>query len=153
MSLVRKLEAELELQYSSADKFFTLLSKEIYHTSKASSDKIQQIDVLQGDWETSGSVKLWSYTIDGKQEIFKEKVEVDEANKVVIMTAIEGHILEQYKSFKITHKAIPKSGGAADVLKITVEYEKLKPEDEPPTKYLDFILCVVKDVDVHLLKP
>lgn len=141
------LQAEVEIN-SSADKYFKLLSKELHHMPNASSDKIHTVDVHEGDWETPGSVKLWTYTIDGKQEIFKEKIEVDEINKSVTMIALEGHVMELYKSYKFTAKAIPK--GERCLVALNLYYEKLKPEVTPPQKYLDLLISVVKDVEVHL---
>ncbi|EEF27183.1 Major latex protein, putative [Ricinus communis] len=148
MALSAKLQVDVELK-SSAEKFFKLLSKQIHQIPNASPGNIHQVDVHEGDWETAGSVKLWTYTIDGKREIFKEKVEIDEARKIVTMTAVEGHILELCQSYKIIIEAVPKDEGA--VAKITTEYEKFKPDDAPPNKYLNFIVYVVKDVDAHLV--
>lgn len=62
MEMAGKLEVYLELNCS-ADKFFKLLSNQIHHIPKASSDKIHAIEVHEGDWETAGSLKLWTYTI------------------------------------------------------------------------------------------
>ncbi|CAL2232534.1 unnamed protein product [Prunus armeniaca] len=49
--------------------------------------------------------------VDGNVEIFKEKLEIDEANKWVSLTALEGNVLEQYKSYKIIFQVTSKSGG------------------------------------------
>lgn len=92
---------------------------------------------------------------DGKIESFKEKVEIDEANKSVSLTAVDGHVLEQYRSYKVTFQVIPKSDDTqegAGLVKITVEYGKLNENDAPPHKYLSIPVNIVKDVDAHLLK-
>ena len=145
------LEAEVEMK-ANADKLYKFISNQHYDFPKAASDKIHDVTVHEGDWETSGSVKLWKYTIDGNVETYKEKVEIDEANKRVSLTALEGsHVLDNYyKSYKIIFQVTPKSEGGS--VKITLEYEKLNENDPPPQKYLSFLVNVIKDVDAHLLK-
>lgn len=88
---------------------------------------------------------------DGKPEIFKEKMEIDETNKSVTLIAVEGHVLELYKSYKNHLQFVSKHDGD-DLVKITLHYEKFKADDEAPTKYLDFVVNVVKDIDAHLAK-
>ncbi|KAH8500620.1 hypothetical protein Peur_042456 [Populus x canadensis] len=149
MALAGKLEINFELKCS-ADKFFEVLSRQAHQIPNASSGEIHAIEVHEGDWVATGSVKLWTYTIDGKPEVFKEKVEVDEVNKSVSLIAVGGHVLEQYKSYKITLKTVSMAEGG--VVKILLDYEKLKPDDPPPNKYLDFVIKVVKDIDEHLVK-
>ncbi|CAL8097410.1 unnamed protein product [Prunus armeniaca] len=69
--------------------------------------------------------------VDGNVEIFKEKVEIDEANKWVSLTALEGNVLEQYKSYKIIFQVTSKSEGGG-LVKITIHYGKLNDNDPPP---------------------
>ena len=84
--------------------------------------------------------------------MLKEKTEVDEENKIMTLTALEGsHLLNLYKSFKHTVRAIPKGEGS--LVKITIEYEKLNENVPDATKYLNFATHVVKDTDAHILKP
>ncbi|KAB2624190.1 MLP-like protein 329 [Pyrus ussuriensis x Pyrus communis] len=144
------VQAEVEIK-ANADKLYKVISNQHHDVPKAASDKIHDVAVHEGDWETSGSVKLWKYTLDGNVETFKEKVEIDEANKWVSLTALEGsHVLDNYKSYKIIFQATPKSEGGS--VKITLEYEKLNENDPPPQKYLSFMVNVIKDIDAHLLK-
>ena len=84
--------------------------------------------------------------------MLKEKTEVDEENKIMTLTALEGsHLLNLYKSFKQIVRAIPKGEGS--LVKITIEYEKLNESVPDATKYLNFATHVVKDTDAHILKP
>ncbi|KAI4338332.1 hypothetical protein L6164_016672 [Bauhinia variegata] len=99
MALAEKLEGNVELK-SPAEKFYKVLKSENHHIPKACSDKVKSIEVHEGDWETPGPIKFWNYTVDGKAEIWKEKVEVDEANKKVTFVAVEGHVLDLYKTYK-----------------------------------------------------
>ncbi|KAL7240223.1 hypothetical protein ACSBR2_005982 [Camellia fascicularis] len=88
-------------------------------------------------------------TIEGKVETFKEKVTIDEENKTVHLTAVEGHCLDLYKSYNIIYQIIPK--GETNVLKITIEYEKRNEDVPPPQKYMDFIIDLVKDLNAKLV--
>ncbi|XP_059448550.1 MLP-like protein 43 [Corylus avellana] len=149
MALTGKLEAVVEIQ-STSDKFFSVLSTENHQVPDASLDKVHGVEVHEGDWKTTGSVKLWKYVVEGEVEVMKEKVEVDDENKLVILTALEGHCLNLYKSYKIIFQVTPMTEGGS--VKITVEYEKLSENIPPPNKYLDLIVNLVKDLDAHILK-
>ncbi|KAF2316804.1 hypothetical protein GH714_042145 [Hevea brasiliensis] len=143
----RDVRMKLELN-DAADHFYKIFYSEAHHVPNAS-DSIHSVEDHEGDWETPGSTKLWKYTL-GNPEFFKEKVDVDKVNKTITFTAVEGHVLEQYKSYKAILQVIPKGDGG--LVKICVEYEKLKADDPPPSKYLDILVSVVKDVDAHLVK-
>ena len=78
-------------------------------------------------------------------------MEIDDVNKIVSLTALDGHVLEQFKSYKNNMQVIPKSGEGANVVKITLEFEKLNESDQPPNKYLSFVVNVIKDIDAHLI--
>jgi hypothetical protein len=88
---------------------------------------------------------------EGEVEVMKEKVEVDEEKKLVILTALDGHCLNLYKSYKIIFQVTPKSEGGS--VKIILDYEKLNGNIPPPNKYLDLIVNLSKDLDAHILKP
>ncbi|KAJ7942966.1 MLP protein [Quillaja saponaria] len=151
MSLVGKLEADVEIK-TPAEKFYNLLKSQNHHIPNASSDKVHSIEVHEGDWETSGSVKLWKYTAEGNLEVFKERVEADKENKTVSFTAVEGHVLDLYKKYKVNFKVTPKTSGEGGLVKITVEYEKKNDSIPDPNKYLQFAIHVVQDIDAHLIK-
>ena len=87
---------------------------------------------------------------EGNFETFKERVEVDDANKKVTLTALKGHCLDLYKTYKVIYQVVPKSEVGS--VKVTIEYEKLNENVPPPTKYIDFIVNLFKDIDVHALK-
>ncbi|KAF2316803.1 hypothetical protein GH714_042144 [Hevea brasiliensis] len=122
-----------------------------------------QADKLEADVELNAPADNFYKIFTAKHTMFpmplivftqlrfmKEKADVDEANKTITFTAVEGHVLEQYKSYKAILRVIPTGDGG--LVKICVEYEKLKADDPPPSKYLDILVSVVKDVDAHLVK-
>ncbi|KAI8024371.1 MLP-like protein 328 [Camellia lanceoleosa] len=81
--------------------------------------------------------ELFQICSEGKVGTFKEKVTIDEENKTVHWTAVEGHCLDLYKSYNIIYQIIHK--GETNVLKITIKYEKQNEDVPPPQKYMDFI--------------
>ncbi|KAI4373230.1 hypothetical protein MLD38_011379 [Melastoma candidum] len=149
MGLEGKLEAEVEMK-ASADRVFKLLAEELNKVPDASPDNIQGVEVHEGDWATAGSVKLWNYIIDGQNEVFKEKVHIDEESKMVSMEAVGGHILDKYKTYKIICEVLP-HGGSSSKVKAQVIYEKLNEDDADPDNYLGLITNIIKDIDAHLV--
>lgn len=88
---------------------------------------------------------------DGKIETLKDKVEIDEETMSISFTAIEGDLLDHYKSYKCKLHVTPKPEGKC-LVNINVDYEKLNENVPPPKKYLDYVVGVVKDIDAHLVQ-
>ncbi|XP_065854960.1 MLP-like protein 328 [Euphorbia lathyris] len=156
-----ELVAEVELK-SGAHKFFKFWKSqtrsasalhvppsEAHKTPHHTSSHIQAVRIHEGDWDTPGSIKIWNYTIDGKQEVFKEKVEVEEDKKLVRLTGLEGDVFKLYKVYNGIWHIIPKGDGY--IAKITIEYEKLNPDVPAPHNYLDFLVRFTKEIDVGLV--
>ncbi|XP_030529110.1 MLP-like protein 328 [Rhodamnia argentea] len=143
-----KLEADVELR-SPADKFFKVWRSESHKMPTVTSKNIQGIKVHEGDWDQHGAIKIWNYTVDGKSEVFKEKVEFDDDNMSVTLNGIEGHIFDTYKVFKAGCKLVPKQRGS--LAKLSIEYEKKKASDPNPDKYMAVLIAMTKDIDAHVL--
>ncbi|XP_038696685.1 MLP-like protein 329 [Tripterygium wilfordii] len=141
-----KIEADVEIK-SPAEKVYGVLRSQNHVVPKAASDKIHHVEVHEGDWETHGSIKLWKYTIDGKAEVLKEKVTLDDEKEIVTFAAVEGHCLDLYKTFKAIFDVNP------GVVKIVIEYEKHTVDTPAPNNYLQFLVNVINDIDAHLLNP
>jgi hypothetical protein len=62
MDISGKQDVEVEMM-SPADEFYNVLKSKIQHLSTISSDKVHGVEVHEGDWETSGSVRLWKFTV------------------------------------------------------------------------------------------
>lgn len=88
---------------------------------------------------------------DGKAQKAKDLVEVfDEKNKIVTYKVIEGDLLNEYKTFRITIQTIPKGSGS--LVKITIEYEKLSDDVAIPKKIMDCLVSMIKDIEQHLIR-
>ncbi|KAL5756538.1 hypothetical protein ACOSP7_020980 [Xanthoceras sorbifolium] len=152
MSLKGKLETEVEIE-APADKLYNFFKGQTYHVSKATPTNVQDVEVHEGDWESHGSVKLWKYTVEGKQETYKERVELDESNKTVSLVGLEGDIFKYFKSVKAVLKATPKPDGSGSVAHLTIEYEKLHDAIADPKAYMELLTSIAKDVDDHIMNP
>ncbi|KAK4263974.1 hypothetical protein QN277_029318 [Acacia crassicarpa] len=151
MALKGKLEIENEVQ-TPASKFFHFFTKQLHHVQNIT-DHVHAGELHEGeDWHSVGSVKQWSYTIDGKAVKCKERIEVyDEANNIITFDLFEGDVKEQFKSFKMTLKVSDKVAGGGAVAKWIIEYEKLNRAIPDPKGYLDYVTYVTKDADAHLV--
>ncbi|KAJ6429873.1 hypothetical protein OIU84_021308 [Salix udensis] len=109
-----------------------------------------KVDMHEGDWETEGSIKIWRYSVDGKQEVFKEKVVVDEEKNTVGLIGLEGDVMTKYKLFNPTYHLTPKGDGS--LARLIIEYEKLDENIPVPDKYMDFMISVTRDIDESLAK-
>lgn len=80
----------------------------------------------------------------------KERVELDPENKTVTMVVLEGDLMTHFKSYKVIIKVISKSEGS--LVKWIWEYEKLQEDGPTPSKYVNFVTDLTKNIDANLLK-
>lgn len=88
---------------------------------------------------------------DGKNCVAKDIVEaVDEENKSITFKIIEGHLLQEFKTFKITVQ----TSSSAEETRVcwTLEYEKLHKDILPPVKLLEFVIHLSEDIDSHFIQ-
>ncbi|KAL5071063.1 hypothetical protein RYX36_021950 [Vicia faba] len=152
MALSGKVETEIEIQ-APAHKFYNFFRKKLHDIPNISTETVQEGRVHEGDWENVGSVTHWEYTLEGKKQSAKEKIEtIDDDNKIITYSVFGGEVGESYKSLKVTIQVIDKELGG--LVKWTFDYEKRK-EDitaASPNSFLDFAAKVTKDIDAHLVK-
>ncbi|CAN0839679.1 MLP-like protein 328 [Linum grandiflorum] len=145
-----KLEAEVELKAPPA-KFYNIFRKTAHHVPTHAPSNIQDVKVHEGDWDCHDTIKIWNYTCEGKQEVFKEKVEFDDANKTAKLVGVDGDVMKIYKVYNVIYHLVPKADDPdRGVCKLTIEYEKLNPDVPPPTKYMDFVVSLTKNLDAGL---
>ncbi|KAL0005289.1 hypothetical protein SO802_012850 [Lithocarpus litseifolius] len=58
---------------------------------------------------------------EGESGVFKEKVELDDANRSVTLVGIEGDVMKDYKTFNPIYQVVPK--GTASLAKLSIEWE------------------------------
>lgn len=82
----------------------------------------------------------------------KEKIEVDDENKLLKFNVIEGDVQQEFKSFRPSVQAIAKEdGNLGSLVKWVIEYEKLNEDVKDPDNYLGIAAKVTKDIDDHLV--
>ncbi|GAB4828757.1 hypothetical protein Ancab_040613 [Ancistrocladus abbreviatus] len=145
-----KLIAEFELR-SSGDLFHEMFSRKPHQIKHVSPQHIQGCEVHKGQFGTPGSVIFWNYAIEGKPCVAKQIVEaIDDVNKTIILNVIEGDVLKEYKTFKVTIDIKPE--GHTNLVKWTLDYEKLHEGIGEPIKILEFVINITKDIEVEHLK-
>ncbi|MED6189178.1 hypothetical protein PIB30_093314 [Stylosanthes scabra] len=152
MSLTGKESVELGIQ-TPADKFFSSFVKQLLDFESVS-DHVHEAKLHKGDGHSIGSVKQWTYTIDGKVASCQESFEaIDEQNKTLTFNLFGGDVSPQYKTLKAHLKVIDKGNNKRGAIaKWTYEYEKLREDIAPPCAYLDLTTKFTKDLDAHLIK-
>ncbi|KAF2297107.1 hypothetical protein GH714_017469 [Hevea brasiliensis] len=111
MALKGKLESVLELK-SSPEKFLNPWKEQAHQVPNHSPTNIQGVHVHEGDWVTAGSIKVWNYTIDGRAEVFKEKIVFDDEKKILSIVGLEGDLFKIYKVYTVSWELKPKSQGS-----------------------------------------
>ncbi|KAG2248799.1 hypothetical protein Bca52824_088427 [Brassica carinata] len=86
-----------------------------------------------------------------KQEVFKERREIDDEKKTVTFRGLEGHVMEQLKVYEANFQFIPKSEDGS-VCKITFNWEKRNDDFPDPSNYMKFIKSLAADMDDHVIK-
>ncbi|KAJ1409578.1 START-like domain superfamily [Sesbania bispinosa] len=149
--LTGKLIAEFGIRNSATD-FFNVWAKQLHNLHNIA-ERMHDGKVHEGDWHDIGSVKIWTYTIDGKVETCKESIEaIDEENKLIIFNLFDGEISKNYKVLKPYLQVIDHKEQVGAVVKWTLEFEKLDEDVALPYHYLEFGTAMTKDIDAHLLK-
>ncbi|XP_028798321.1 MLP-like protein 34 isoform X1 [Neltuma alba] len=150
MSVVSSLEADLELN-TSAVKFLEIFSTRIYELLTISPEIIQSIEIVEGEWGTSGFVFLSHYTLlDGTAQVAKLVVEsINLVDLSMTFRVIEGDLLDVYNSFMVYLKLTPNLLSGS-VLHWTFEYEKPSSDTADPTSLMETAIQVSKDVDAYV---
>ncbi|CAA7037426.1 unnamed protein product [Microthlaspi erraticum] len=112
---------------------------------------IQNVTVHEGEHDSHGSIRSWNYTWDGKEEVFKEKREVDDENMTLTLRGLEGHVMDQLKVYDVIYQFIPKTDDSC-VCKITIVWEKRTDDSPEPSNYMKFVKSLVTDMNHHVVK-
>ncbi|XP_074262938.1 MLP-like protein 31 [Silene latifolia] len=149
MGVIGKLEVEVDIK-SSGDVFHELFKTNPNHVCNIVPDQIHACDVHEGEFGQIGSIIQWDYTFDGKKCLTKEVIEaIDEEKKMVKFRVIEGDLLTDYKNMSIAVHVIPK--GDIDAVLWEIEFERFDDYGPYPTKFMDFLIALTRDVEAHHL--
>ncbi|KAL4361740.1 hypothetical protein GQ457_04G009220 [Hibiscus cannabinus] len=150
MAQLKRMECQFEIK-SSADKFFDVYKNKGYLMPKLSNQVVTDIKLLQGDWNSEGSCRLWHIVVDGgKIESAKEVFEkVDDTNRTIVYKLVGGEIMDAYKTLRSTLNVMPMGEGS--LVKWTMDFEKQNESIPDPVKYAEFLTVWSKNVDAYLL--
>ncbi|KAF7827656.1 MLP-like protein 34 [Senna tora] len=145
---VSRLETDVHIK-ASAEQFHDVFCSRTHHIANVCPEKIQGVEIHEGEWGTEGSIIFWNYVHDGKKCVAKEVVEsIDRENNKITFKVLEGDLLEDYKSFKITIQVFPQEKGSR--VHWIMEFEKLKDHIPDPHSLLQLAIEVSHDIDAHL---
>ncbi|KAF5177933.1 Mlp-like protein, partial [Thalictrum thalictroides] len=106
-------------------KFYEMIKYTLHHLPLAFPETFKTSVILEGDGESVGSIRLWTYVLPGTTEVLscKEKVElIDDENMWIVLKVLEGDLVDQYQHFQFKIHVIPQNEGCS--VKWTVEYGK-----------------------------
>ncbi|XP_021723641.1 MLP-like protein 28 [Chenopodium quinoa] len=148
-NLKRKLEGEVEIRETGADAQHDIFKNKIHHVSNVAPHFVHGVDLHEGDHGNIGSIHAWNYTLGGKPMVAKSVLEeIDEEKKLIRYRAIEGDVLNEYKTMVATCQVKPKDKERC-IVRWSLEYEKKHPGVPEPTDLLDAWLAASKDIDDH----
>ncbi|KAG8366187.1 hypothetical protein BUALT_Bualt17G0050700 [Buddleja alternifolia] len=149
--MASKLEVKVEVK-SSAEKIWESIIDSVNVLPKAMPHKYESIEIVEGDGKSAGTVNLIKYK-PGMSSISttKEKFElVDEANKTLSYSVVDGDVLKLFNFFKGTLTVTPKADHGS-LVKWSCEFVKASDEVPSPDHIRDFAVKNFQDLDAYLL--
>nr|USU81828.1 MLPL3 [Nepeta sibirica] len=150
--MASKIEVEIELKTPS-DKLWKNLKEFVFFFPKALPHMFEKIDVIEGDGRSVGSVFVATVKPSELYPVVttKERIEmVDEKNKMMSYSFVEGEMLKNYKNFKAT-MCVSSNKNDGSIIKYTAEFEKANAVPDPYF-VTDNAAKLLHDVDDYLLK-
>ncbi|KAF9599452.1 hypothetical protein IFM89_038096 [Coptis chinensis] len=108
-----KLEIVKEVKCS-PHKFYEMIKYTLHHLPTVCPELVPGADIIEGDGESVGTVRLWKYVIPGTTEILeaKEKTKViDDENMLIVLDICEGDHTNHYAQVVEKIQIIPKGWG------------------------------------------
>ncbi|KAI3942328.1 hypothetical protein MKW92_041465 [Papaver armeniacum] len=146
--LVGKLVTELEVNCN-ADKYYEIF-KNPEKIPTAVPHIYSSVKAIEGDGTTSGCIKQWDYTKEGKTLYVHEKTTYNDETKTIYHKVVGGDLTKDYKKFDVTLAIDAKTNGHGSIVSWTIEYEKLHEDSPVPIDYLIFFHSHIVDVNSYL---
>ncbi|CAH1418408.1 unnamed protein product [Lactuca virosa] len=148
MALSGKLIGYVEIS-KKGDVFHDLFTHNPNEIAVISPDKIHACELVDGDRGTVGSLVHWHYSHEGKKKIDKAVIEaVNEENHMIVFNLVGGDLVDdKFKTMKVILHTEKK--GDAQVITLTLEFEKLDTSVPYPTSFMDWFCHMLKDIDAH----
>ncbi|KAF5727670.1 MLP-like protein 28 [Tripterygium wilfordii] len=144
----RKMETVIDIE-APAQKIYNVFKETAFHVPGHAPNHIQGVEVHEGAWDKHGSIKVWTYTFEGKTTTFKERVEFDDEKLIVKLVGIDGDPFTYLKQYVPIFQFIPKGTGTEAIL--TIVYEKISESIKVPD-YMDFMIGLTKSLSEGIVK-
>ncbi|XP_059658354.1 MLP-like protein 34 [Cornus florida] len=125
MSLVGKLEAEVEINKSSAEEMFHIFGGKAHTMSNACAERIPKVELHEGDWEQNT-------VVEGAQ--WKD-----------MSSSSTRTIISPYSFLRRPSQPLRNL--------LYIDYENLSEDVPVPQKYIDFLVNLAKDINVTFSNP
>ncbi|PON94466.1 Major latex protein domain containing protein [Trema orientale] len=154
MAQIAKLENRVDIK-SSPEGFYETYVRKHYLLPKLSPNVLKDVKLINGAWDSVGSVIQYSFVPQGKLSSHIDTVRVDaidDKNKSVTCTVLDGsEAMKYYKTCSFTIQALERSEGEGSSVKAFIEYEKQNEAIPPPTKYMELAELLYKSIDAYLI--
>ncbi|KAF7827621.1 MLP-like protein 28 [Senna tora] len=105
--LLGKVEVDVHIN-ASAEKFHEIFITKFHEVPNISPNNVKNSTIVEGEWGKEGSIVVIHYVHHGKNCVAKHVIEViDPTNNLITYRLIDGDLLNDYKSVKITFQATP----------------------------------------------
>ncbi|OMO99695.1 hypothetical protein COLO4_13136 [Corchorus olitorius] len=149
MAQIAKMDAQIEMK-STADNVYDIFKNKLHLLPKISPQEFKGVKLVEGEWGSLGSVRVWANTASGSVGTAKETIEaIDDQSKTITYKFSEGKMMKFYKNFKLTLKVLP--SGQGSLVKWTIDFEKQNESIPDPIKHMEFNINFTKNVDAYLL--
>ncbi|XP_075515997.1 MLP-like protein 423 [Primulina tabacum] len=142
------LEAELK---SKPQKIWECINDFTNLFPKIFPQVFESVVALEGDGNSPGSVRKITYAQGVPLTPITQKIEsVDEENKKMTYSVVDGDILKLYKSFRATLAVSAKGDGTLVIY--SGEYEKRNEQVQDPDEFTGIIIKALHRLDDYLLQ-
>ncbi|KAI3854147.1 hypothetical protein MKX03_022160 [Papaver bracteatum] len=163
MAQLQKLEAVTEVKCC-PDKLYRMFTRDAPQLYKYVPKVIESVEVIGEGEIRLGTGFVWTFVLTiyvliisegGSRMVSKQKITaVDNKNRSITYTVLEGDDMEGFNSFKYNLDITPKSGttDGTSLVKWSVEYEKANEDVADPVGILKACEIVAAGMNLHLLK-
>ncbi|MCL7039768.1 hypothetical protein MKW94_000217 [Papaver nudicaule] len=156
MAQIRKLESVYEIKCC-ADKFYQMCTRDAHQIPKYAPKTIKSVQVIGEGEVRVGTGFVWQFVPVGGSTILTIKdtiTAVDNKNRSITFTVMEGELMTVFKSFRVNLDVTPKDGATdgTSLAKWSVEYEKAHEDVPDPVGVIKSCEEITTGLNLHLLK-
>ncbi|KAI3840856.1 hypothetical protein MKX03_009984 [Papaver bracteatum] len=153
MAQLQKIEAMHEVRCC-ADKLYRMCTPDAPQLSKYLPKVIESVEVIGEGEIRIGTGFVWKFVAAGGSEGRSVVTAVDNKNRSITYTVLEGDVMKQFKTFNLKLDITPKYGttDGTSLVKWSIEYEKANEDVADPVGMLKACESLTTGMNLHLLK-